>query len=69
MYKKRPWQCPGYKMMTFNLPENPSLLGTKVYVRIKASNAQAGTMESYDAGTVASGMQSALNYFAVRYNK
>ena len=69
VYKKRPWQCPGYKMMTFNLPENPSLLGTKVYVRIKASNAQAGTMESYDAGTVASGMQSALNYFAVRYNK
>lgn len=69
VYKKRPWQCPGYKMMTFNLPENPSLLGTKVYVRLKAANTQAGTMESYDAGTVASSMQSALNYFAVRYNK
>ena len=69
VYKKRPWQCPGYKMMTFNLPENPSLLGTKVYVRLKAANTQAGTMESYDAGTVASSTQSALNYFAVRYNK
>lgn len=70
VYKKRTWQCPGYKMMTFNLPENPALLGkSKVYVRLRASNKQAGTMDSYDAGAVSSGSQSALNYFAVRYNK
>ena len=55
-------------MMTFNLPEIPLLLDTKVYVRLKPSNNQAGTMESYDAGTVAASMQSALNYFSVRYN-
>ncbi len=70
VYKKRSWQCPAYKMMTFNLPQNPSLLGkTKVYVRMKASSQQAGTMDSYDTGTVASGSQSAMCYFAVRYNK
>ena len=70
VYKKRTWQCPGYKMMTFNLPENSALLGkSKVYVRLKASSQQAGTMDSYDAGAVSSGSQSALNYFAVRYNK
>ena len=57
-------------MMTFNLPENSALLGkSKVYVRLKASSQQAGTMDSYDAGAVSSGSQSALNYFAVRYNK
>ena len=70
VYKKRTWQCPGYKMMTFNLPENPALLGkAKVYVRMKPSGSQAGTMDTYDAGTVTAASQSAMNYFSIRYNK
>jgi hypothetical protein len=70
VYKKRPWQCPGYKMMTFNLPEDSALLGKeKVYVRMKPANQSAGTFDTYDTGTVTATAQSALNYFAVRYNK
>lgn len=70
VYKKRSWQCPGFKMMTFNLPEDSALLGKeKVYVRMKPANQSAGTMDTYDTGTVTATSQSALNYFAVRYNK
>lgn len=70
VYKKRSWQCPGFKMMTFNLPDDSALLGkAKVYVRMKPANQSAGTADTYDTGAVTAGSQSALNYFAVRYNK
>ena len=70
VYKKRSWQCPGFKMMTFNLPEDSALVGrSKVYVRMRPSRQSAGTADTYDAGSVTGASQSALDYFAVRYNK
>ena len=70
VYKLKPWQCPGFKMFTFNLPEDSELLGKeRVSIRLIPADNRAGTDESYDGGTIVSGQSSALNYFAVRYNK
>ena len=70
LYKKRLWQCPGFKMMSFNLPEDPDLLGKEdVMVRLRPTSDIAGTMDSYDGGKVSPSGTSALNYFAIRYNK
>ena len=42
---------------------------SKVYVRLIPISKAAGTRESYDGGSISSKYYSALNYFAVRYNK
>ena len=70
LYKKRVWQCPGYKMITCNLPFDNELLGKEeIRVRLIPASTKAGTMDSYDGGTVRPDGKSALNYFAIRYNK
>ena len=70
LYKKRVWQCPGFKMVTCTLPQDVELLGKdKVMVRLIPASTKAGTMDSYDGGSVNSTSKSALNYFAIRYNK
>ena len=70
LYKKRVWQCPGFKMVTCTLPQDNELLGKdKVMVRLIPASTKAGTMDSYDGGSVNSTSKSALNYFAIRYNK
>lgn len=64
------WQCPGFKYMNFNLPEDAALLDRdEVYVRMHPANTQAGTSDTYDGGNIVSSARSELNYFAVRYNK
>ena len=46
------------------------LLGKEeIRVRLIPASTKAGTMDSYDTGTVRSDGKSALNYFAIRYNK
>lgn len=70
LYKKRVWQCPGFKMMTCTLPLDTELLGKEeIMVRLIPASTKAGTMDSYDGGSVNSTSKSALNYFAIRYNK
>ena len=67
---RKPWQCPGPKYVSINLPEDTSLLDRNiVYVRMRPSSTQAGTTASYDGGTIVEGRETAMNYFAVRYNK
>ena len=49
---------------------NGSMLGKEeIRVRLIPASTKAGTMDSYDTGTVRSDGKSALNYFAIRYNK
>ena len=70
LYKKRNWQCPGFKMMSFNLPKDPDILEKdEVMVRLRPTSDKAGTGDSYDEGKTTSSGTSALNYFAIRYNK
>lgn len=70
LYKKRVWQCPGFKMITCTLPQDSELLGKEgIMVRLIPTSTRAGTMDSYDGGSVNSSSKSALNYFAIRYNK
>lgn len=67
---RKAWQCPGYKYISFTLPQNADLVGKeKVYVRMHPVNNNAGTATSYDSGTIKADMKSQLNYFAVRCNK
>jgi hypothetical protein len=57
-------------MITCNLPLDNELLGKEeIRVRLIPASTKAGTMDSYDTGTVRSDGKSALNYFAIRYNK
>ena len=70
VYKRKPWQCPGFKMFSFTLPKDERLLGKdKVFLRLIPADNRAGTEDSYDGGTIVSSQYSALNYFAIRYNK
>ena len=68
---RKPYQMPGPKYVSVNLPE--AALGlSKVYVRlIPASATGIGTSTAYYSatGSINSGRYNALNYFAVRYNK
>lgn len=55
---------------TATLPADADVWGkSKVYVRLIPISKAAGTRESYDGGSISSKYYSALNYFAVRYNK
>ena len=57
-------------MITCNLPLDNELLGkAEIQVRLIPASTKAGTMDSYDGGTVRPDGKSALNYFAIRYNK
>lgn len=67
---RKPWQCPGPKYMSFNLPENSRLLDkTEVFVRLRPTVNQAGTPNDYDGGSIVENREAVLNYFAIRYNK
>lgn len=67
---KKIWQCPGFKYMTFNLPEDSAILDKdEVKIRLRPRSDNAATADSYDGGKTVSSVQSALNYFAIRYNK
>ena len=64
------WQFAGPKYVSATLPADADVWGkSKVYVRLIPISKAAGTRESYDGGSISSKYYSALNYFAVRYNK
>lgn len=67
---RKPWQCPGPKYMSFNLPENNAILDrTEVFVRLRPTVNQAGTPNDYDGGSILENRETVINYFAIRYNK
>ena len=67
---RKPWQCPGYKYVSVTLPDDTSMLGkTEVYVRLRPRSSAAGEASSYDGGSIVSGKETEMNYFAIRYNK
>lgn len=67
---RKAWQCPGPKYVSITLPEDYELLDkTQVFVRMHPSSSSAGEPGSYDGGTIVSGRESCLNYFAIRYNR
>jgi len=67
---RKAWQCPGPKYVSITLPEDETMLGQAlVYVRMHPSSNLAGEPGSYDGGTIVSGRESCMNYFAVRYKK
>lgn len=70
LLNRRVWQLPGYKYVSFTLPEDNALLNkAKVYIRMHPVDKRAGTADSYDSGNVTTGAKSQLNYFAIRCNK
>ena len=70
VYKKRCWQCPGFKYVSVNLPEDSSMLGReKLYIRLRPTSSSSGSMDAYDGQAFVSTRESALNYLSVRYNK
>ena len=67
---RKAWQCPGYKYISFTLPEDEEMLGKKkVYIRMHPVDKRAGTSTTYDGGTINLTLKSQLNYFAIRCNK
>ncbi|MBQ3873603.1 MAG: BACON domain-containing protein [Bacteroidales bacterium] len=67
---RKAWQCPGYKNISFTLPEDPELVGKKsVFIRMHPVDKRAGTSTTYDGGSIVASLKSQLNYFAVRCNK
>lgn len=70
VYKKRCWQCPGFKYISVNLPQDSSMLGReKLYIRLRPTSSSSGSMDAYDGQAFVSSCESALNYLSVRYNK
>lgn len=70
VYKKRNWQCPGFKYVSVNLPEDSSMLGReKLYIRLRPVSSSSGSMDAYDGQPFVSTRESAMNYLSVRYNK
>lgn len=70
VYKKRSWQCPGFKYISVNLPEDSAMLGReKLYIRLRPTSSSSGSMDAYDSQAFVSSRESALNYLSVRYNK
>ena len=65
------WQFAGPKYVSATLPADADVWGgeSKAYVRLIPISKAVGTRESYDGGSISSKYYSALNYFAVRYNK
>lgn len=64
------WQLPGFKYMSFNLPKDSALLNqASVKIRLRPVSDAASTKDSYDGGSINKSIQSAMNYFAIRYNK
>ena len=70
IFQKRSWQCPGYKYFSFNLPEDPAILGKEtVYVRLRPDGSNAGSTGSYDGNAVVPACHSSIDYFSIRYVK
>lgn len=62
-----PWQSPGYKPVDIILPSE--MLGKeKVYIRLMPRS-RKGSSVMYLDGNFSNGSYSAMNYFAIRYNK
>lgn len=67
---RKAWQCPGPKYISITLPRDSRLLGRdEVMVRLRPYADKAGNADSYDGGTIVGGKETAMNYFAIRYNK
>jgi hypothetical protein len=61
------WQSPGYKPIDIKLPA--AMLGKQtVYVRLTPRSRKGSTVLYLD-GNFSNGSYSAMNYFAIRYNK
>ena len=70
VYRKRPWQCPGFKYVSVNLPEDSSMLGRgALYIRLRPVSSSSGSMDAYDGQPFVSTRESAMNYLSVRYNR
>ena len=70
VYKKRSWQCPGFKYVSVNLPEDSSMLGREaLYIRLRPVSSSCGSMDAYDGQPFVSTRESAMNYLSVRYNR
>lgn len=67
---RKVWQCPGPKYISITLPKDAELLGkAEVRIRVRPYVNKGGTPTSYDGGGIVGGRETAMNYFAIRYNK
>ena len=62
-----PWQSPGYKPIDIRLPS--TMLGKeKVFIRLMPKSRKGSSVVYLDS-SFSNGSYSAMNYFAIRYNK
>lgn len=67
---RKAWQCPAPKYISITLPEDPALLdNSQLRIRLRPYVNKGGNSTTYDGGSIISGKESAMNYFAIRYNK